>query len=222
MLLPRVSCRYVKAGDNYEEAELAQMRMERKLQAAQIGAFIPEETVNSSHRIADVIAAYLAALRESRRPAKSIKAKEAELKRFAQWARKEFVEEISRGTLIAYRNYLYEDQHLSSVTVLNNVMSVVTWLKNNPTISITKLLKKEDWDHEYCAKPDTEPNPYSEDELQRMTVAATATERLLLRFFLATGCREQEVAQHRRIVWPSGLDESDSGRSAGRPTVIEE
>ncbi len=185
------SPRYVKAGDTFEEAELAQLKLSRKLKAAAIGAVIPEdETASKSHRITDVIAAYIAGLRENRRPEKSIKAKQAELERFAAWARNIlFIEEINRGTLIAYRNYLL-DEGLADVTVLNNLMSVSTWLKKNPVLPVTGLLKAEDWPD----KPDTDPNLYSETDLEKMMNVAGPSERLLLRFFLGTGMREQEVA----------------------------
>jgi hypothetical protein len=36
--------RYVKAGDSYDEAEMAQMRLERKLKAHSQGFVVPEET----------------------------------------------------------------------------------------------------------------------------------------------------------------------------------
>jgi len=76
------------------------------------------------------------------------------------------------------------------VTVLNKLMSVVTFLKKNPEVSITRLLKAEDWPE----KPETEPNPYTDEELRAMMEAATPDERLLIRFFLGTGMRDQEVA----------------------------
>jgi integrase len=51
------------------------------------------------------------------------------------------------------------------------------------------LLRAEDWPE----KRDTEPNPYTDGELTKM-FASAGQHHLLLRFFLATGCREQEVA----------------------------
>jgi integrase len=68
-------------------------------------------------------------------------------------------------------------------------MTVCTWLKKNTVVSITGLLRAEDW----LEKKDTEPNPYTEGELKKL-FAAAGEHRLLLRVFLGTGMREQEVA----------------------------
>ena len=82
------------------------------------------------------------------------------------------------------------DKRQAEVAALNKLMSVSTWLKKNPVVSITGLLKAEDWPK----KPDTEPRPYTDEELKAMMEAASPDDRLLLRFFLGTGMREQEVA----------------------------
>ena len=57
-------------------------------------------------------------------------------------------------------------------------------------VSIVGLLRAEDWPE----KKDTEPNPSTDTQLTKMRKAATPEERLLLRFFLVTGLREQELA----------------------------
>jgi len=69
-------------------------------------------------------------------------------------------------------------------------MSVCTWLKKNTVVPVVGLLRAEDWPE----KRDTEPRPYTENELSKIFSAARPEEHLLLRFFLATGMREQEVA----------------------------
>lgn len=125
----------------------------------------------------------------NRRPEKSINSKRTELQEFAKFCEKVYVEEIKRTDLIAYRNHLL-DAGQAPVTALNKLMSVSTWPKKNPVVSITGLLKAEDWPR----KPDTEPRPHTGDELKPMMDAASPKERLLLRFFLGTGMREQEIA----------------------------
>ena len=58
--------RFAKAGANYAEAEIAQLRKERVLNAALIGAVIPEEAPPAkAHRVADVITEYLADLSDT-------------------------------------------------------------------------------------------------------------------------------------------------------------
>jgi hypothetical protein len=79
------AARYEKVdGATYHDAELAQLRLERKLRAASQGFVVPEETdIAKFHRIPDVIAAYLADLRLNRRPEKSINSKKSELEEFS-------------------------------------------------------------------------------------------------------------------------------------------
>ena len=177
---------------DYHEAELALIRTERKLKAHSQGFVVPEESkpenAEKSHRIPDVITAYLTDLRENRRPEKSIKSKKSELELFAKFCDKTTVEQITRKDLIAYKNSLL-DAGKAPVTALNKLMTICTWLKKNTVVSITGLLRAEDWPE----KRDTEPNPYTDGELTKM-FAAAGQHHLLLRFFLATGCREQEVA----------------------------
>lgn len=182
--------RHTKAGNSFDEAELAQMRLERKLKAQSQGFVLRDETPGQKfHSIPEVMMAYLADLRLNRRPERSIRSKKSELEEFAKFCGKVCVEQISRADLVSYRNHLL-DAGRADVTVLNKLMSVSTWLKKNPIFSVTGLLKAEDWPK----KPDTEPRPYTDAELTKMMNAATSEERLLLRFFLGTGMREQEIA----------------------------
>jgi integrase len=184
------SPKYIKVGNFYDEAEMAQMRLERRLKAQSLGLTVLEEIPNKKfHRIPEVITAYLADLRLNRRPEKSVKSRKTELEQFAKFCGKVYVEEITRTDLIEYRNHLL-DSGKAQVTALNKLMSITTWLKKNTVVSIVGLLKTEDWPK----KPDTEPNPYTDKEQAAMMEAATDDERLLLRFFLGTGMREQEVA----------------------------
>jgi hypothetical protein len=184
--------RYEKAGAIFDEAEAAKIRLERTLKAQSQGFVVPEESVDAqkSHRMPAVIVAYLANLRLNRRPEKSIKSKKFELEEFAKLCGKTYVEEIGRADLTAYRNHLL-DAGKAQVTALNKLMIITTWLKKNTVLAVTGLLKAEDWPK----KPDTEPHPYTNAEQSAMIDAARAPEeRLLLRFFLGTGMREQEVA----------------------------
>jgi hypothetical protein len=111
-----------KAGASFDEAEASRFRLERKLKAQSQGFLVPEETVDpkKSHRISDVITAYLAASRLNRRPVKSIKSKKFELEQFAQFCGKTYVEDIRHADLIAYRNHHLLDAGKATVTALNN------------------------------------------------------------------------------------------------------
>jgi integrase len=185
--------KYERVEGDFHEAELALLRKERKLLAHSQGFVLPDERKPEDaaklHRIPDVITAYLADLRENRRPEKSIRSKKTELEEFAKFCGKSYVEEITRKDLIAYRNSHLEAAK-AEVTVLNKLMSICTWLKKNTVVPVVGLLRAEDWPE----KRDTEPRPYTESELNKLFGAAHPDEHLLLRFFLATGMREQEVA----------------------------
>jgi hypothetical protein len=115
------SPKYIKAGNFYDEAEMAQMRLERKLKAQSLGFTVHEENadIKKFHRIPDIITAYLSDLRLNRRPEKSIKSRKTELEEFAKFCGKVYVEEITRADLIEYRNHLF-DIGKAQVTALTN------------------------------------------------------------------------------------------------------
>jgi len=103
--------KYTRAGDRFDEAETAKIRLERKLKAESQGFIVPEEIsadAKKFHRITDVITTYLSDLRLNRRPAKSIKGKKSELEEFAKFCGKVYVEQINRTDLITYRNHLLD------------------------------------------------------------------------------------------------------------------
>ena|ERR1700688_3993388 len=89
-------------GAAYHDAELAKLRVERKLREASQGFVVPEETdTKKYHRIPDVIAAYIADLRLNHRPEKSVKSKKSELEEFGNFCGKVYVKQITRTDLIA-------------------------------------------------------------------------------------------------------------------------
>jgi integrase len=141
-------------------------------------------------RIRDAGDAYIDALwAEGNLVAKTIKGKRFEIKRWTSWCAKEHVEELDRSDIIAFRDKL-RAEGFAEWTVASNMMTVVTMLKHNPKKQVTKLLKPEDWpDIE-----DTEPKPYEVEEVKALQSVATEDERLLIRFFVGTGCRDMEVA----------------------------
>lgn len=186
----------VPEGTRYDEALIAAKRKELQLLTGEAEEIVAQKRETAAkakeaktHLLSDAIDAYIKELRENRRPEKSVKAKRTELNEFCDYVKDKPLEGIKRADLIAFRNHLH-DQNYAQVTVLNKLMSVSTFLKHNPILSIAKLLKADDWPD----KPETEPNPYTDDEVRRMLMVANPVERLLIRFFVGTGMREQEVA----------------------------
>jgi integrase len=189
---------YQRVGPDFHDAELAQHLKIREMDAASRGYVLPpEETpdIKKSHRIADVISAYLADLKESRRAPAAIEVKKSELNQFAKFCRtKIYVEQITRGDMIAYRNSLM-DAGKKDLTVLNKLTVVLTWLRKNPVVSITGLMKpgsmKEGGDWPF--KADSVPEPYSRAE-QKALLDAAGEHQLLVWFLLSSGMRKMEVA----------------------------
>ena len=138
------SAKYERAGNSFDEAELAQMRLERKLKAASIGAVIPDEApVPKSHRCAAVLIAYLAFLRTTtkrngrRYNERAIKAREASVQEFLKLTGKLYVGQITRTDLLRYKEYLYSqgraDRKSQTIQYVYAVLNRLTQ-KNYPPI----------------------------------------------------------------------------------------
>ena len=141
-------------------------------------------------RLRDAADAYIDALwAEGNLVAKTIKGKKFELYRWIGWAKKQHVDELERSDMISFRDRL-RAEGLAEWTVESNLMTVITMLKHNPLKQVTGLLKPQDWPE----IPDSEPNPYTVEEVKALQEVATEDERLLIRLFVGTGCREQEIA----------------------------
>lgn len=96
--------------------------------------------------------------------------------------------------MLGFRDYLRSDDYAER-TVYNYLMTVTTFLKKNGVYRILGLLEAEDWPE----IPRTDPGPYIEEEVRALQSVATEYQRLVIRFFVGTGCREQEVAH---VEWP--------------------
>jgi integrase len=141
-------------------------------------------------KIRDAADAYINALyTENNLVPKTIQGKKFELDRWIGWCAKEHVEELDRADLLAFRDRLRREGY-AEWTVASNLMSVVTMLKHNPLREVVGLLKPADWPE----NEDTEPEPYEVEEVKALQSVATEEERLLIRFFVGTGCRDMEVA----------------------------
>lgn len=120
---------------------------------------------------------------------RTIKDKQTELERWADRCPARRLEDVTRQHLLAFRDWFRKEGY-EEWTTKTNLTTVVTFLKHNPVKSVVGLLKPEDWpDIE-----DTEPEPYTVEEVHALQSVATEFERLLIRFFVGTGCRDMEVA----------------------------
>ncbi len=120
---------------------------------------------------------------------RTIKDKQTELERWADRCPAQRLEDVRRQHLIAFRDWFREEGY-EEWTTKTNLTTVVTFLRHNPVKSVVGLLKQEDWP----VIEDTEPEPYTVEEVLALQSVATDFERLLIRFFIGTGCRDMEVA----------------------------
>lgn len=141
-------------------------------------------------RIRDAADKYLDALwAEGNLTPKTIKGKKFELYRWMDWCEKKHVEELGREEMLAFRDKL-RAKGLAEWTVESNLMTIVTMLNHNPLKQVTGLLLPKDWPE----IPDSDPNPYTVEEVKAIQKAGTEDDRLLIRFFVGTGMRDMEVA----------------------------
>src|ERR1700746_2306257 len=146
-------------------------------------------------KVTDAVDAYIAELyRENNLVPKTIKGKQFELRRWTQVCGKMYMDELTRADMLAFRDWLRREDY-AEWTVSSNMMSVVTMLKHNPLKKVVDLLKPADWPD----VEDTLPEPYTVDEVLALPRVAAEFQRLVIRFFVGTGCREQEVAH---VEWP--------------------
>lgn len=108
------------------------------------------------------------------------------LPQFRTLCSKVYLHEITADDLLLYAEWVRQ-QGLAPRTVANRVARVTCFLRH---YKITGLLAA----HEKPRFVERDPQAYSEDQLRALFAACNDEERLLFRFFLYSGCREQEVS----------------------------
>jgi integrase len=136
------------------------------------------------------IDAYLDRMRRDKRHEPTIRSKTFELGQFAQFCKRRYMDELTHDDCIDFREHL-RAKKLHDTTIYNKLITLTTCLKQNPLYPVRGLLKFPD---DYPTKKDTDPDPYTAEEIALLRKHADPREKLILAFFLATGCREQEIA----------------------------
>jgi integrase/recombinase XerD len=131
------------------------------------------------------IATYLEEIQASKKP-KTLAAYTLSLGYFSQYCQKPNVSEVERSDLLAYASALRDAEELAPRTVHNHFANVISFLK---WVGIQRIARKGDWP----VYVEEEPETYEPEELTRLFAACTPEERLLFRFLLYSGFREQEV-----------------------------
>lgn len=191
--------KYVKAGRFFDEAEVAKLRLERRLKAASMGFEVPaEHTKTNLHHWRDCLNSYIALLRgKTKRNGwkyreKSIREREANIAEFARLIGKPYLENYITADMLRYKEHLYGLGRQND-TVLNKLSAVVTWLKRNGLVSITGLLPVD----ERPERRDPEGHPFTQAEVQKMMEVAVE-HKDLLRLAHNAGMRKMELAHAER------------------------
>ena len=168
---------------------IAKMR-EGELELRKPTAPKPEAAKPCSEPIAEAVEVYLAGLRLAKRPHKSIVGKQHDLGVFmAVCPHVVNVNQFRREHILQFKHHL-EGQAYAPKSVENMMMSVVTFFNER---KIELELKKEDWP----VYRDNDPEPYSDEEMLAL-IKHAGEHSLLIRSFVGTGMREQELSHLMR------------------------
>ena len=177
-------------GSDFEQAlKRMGVRIDTLLREArgEISATLPANGAANGldgHSPANALDSYLTFLRSTKKRngrrynERSTKARESNILEFTALIGKPYIEQYDRADMLRYKEWM-NGQDQATDTIVNKLMTVTTWLKHNQLVSITGLLKSEDWP----TKKETEPRPYSEEEVNAMMDVA-GTDKLLLFFCL--------------------------------------
>ncbi|MDX6459455.1 MAG: hypothetical protein QOE55_3152, partial [Acidobacteriaceae bacterium] len=131
------------------------------------------------------IAGYLEEIQAAKKP-KTLAAYALSLEYFGRYCQKPNINDVERSDLLAYSGHLRDTEELAARTVHNHFANLVSFLK---WAGREKIARKGDWP----VYTEEEPETYEPEELTRLFATCTSEERLLFRFLLYSGFREQEV-----------------------------
>jgi integrase len=110
-----------------------------------------------------------------------------EVNQFTASCSKTYLDEVNREDLLRFIQSLRNHSpRYAPRTIYNKTMAIVTFLNRN---GIKKLLHKSDWP-KYAEK---QVEIYTDEEITALLASSSAELQLVIRFFLATGCRDGEV-----------------------------
>ncbi len=137
--------------------------------------------------IKDEVEAYLANLELAKRVCTTVNDKRRFLTRFLEIVGKEYVDEIDRNSVLAYRNKLLEEGYAPK-SVDTMMMCVVTFF--NRWVKLKLGIEASDWP-EYG---ENDPEPYTDEQIRTIEKRTSNKLNLLARLFRSAGCRDMEIA----------------------------
>lgn len=174
---------YERLGTDSREALNTLRRRELAKASTEAGLQVVEPT--DPVRIDDAIARYLTrvAISRSERTKNEFN---LFLPQFRSLCHKVYLNEITADDLLVYAAWL-EEGGFAPRTVANRVARISCFLRH---YGIVGLLAP----HEKPTYVERDPQAYNEEQLRALFDACNADEKVLFKFFLRSGCREQEVS----------------------------
>jgi integrase/recombinase XerD len=173
----------LSVGENPVDAHARWLRKAAELDAVNKGAVIVQE--HGARSVATAVACYLADVKDAKKP-KTYAAYSTALSYFVESCHKLNIEDIDRKDLLKFCAFLRDEKEQAPRSVYNKFENLMSFLKAQ---GIRGLVGKNDWPR----FTEEEPEIYEQKELDKLSAACTAEERLWYQFFLMTGEREQEV-----------------------------
>jgi integrase len=176
-------------GETLDEAKAAAKNLADALDAKDKGLTVAEaDRVDGTNRVATKVAEYLNETKANK-SRKTWQAYSNSLAYFTESCSRQNVQDVTRKDLLDFKTYLRAEK-MSERSVHNNFGNIATFLKWANHSPESFGVNNGDWP----AKPEREPEAYTEDEITKLLTAAKPEERLLLKCFLASGLRSGEMA----------------------------
>jgi integrase/recombinase XerD len=174
----------LSVGKDHDRAWDAKLKKEAELKAQAVGIKLVE-TGDKGQTLKAAADGYLDEVMATKKPG-TFSAYKLALTYFQETCVKEYVSEIDRADMMAFKVALRDTMELSPRTVWNHFSNIVSFLKASGK---EKIVKKGDWP----VYTEEEPETYEPEELTEFFAACAPDEKLLFQFFLMSGFREQET-----------------------------
>lgn len=175
----------MNVGSDLDVALVELRKRSNLLEARLVGNAVADDEQKPRERISVAIEQYCAEI-TARKSKKTADGYERVLRLFERGCRKSYLDELERQDLIDFAIQMRK-AGLSNRTSFNYLGYTDTFLRK---CGVPKLLRPHDWP-KFVEKKVT---VYHREDLQALLAAADEEFRLVLRFFLGSGCREGEVA----------------------------
>lgn len=172
------------------EAKIEAQKAQDVMEAAARGIIVANPADENPNRLKTKIAAYLEEIEANKAP-KTALAYRRTMELFQESCRRLNVQDVRREDILAFKTYLKKQftSEKGGRAVYNNFLNVSVFFKWAKHRFVDMGIGKHDWP----AKPERDPEAYTEEEIEAMLNAADEDERLLVKAFLMSGLRSGEV-----------------------------